>query len=141
MRAKKKETQKKAKSLQSSGLASKVTSPQMRPDSSTKKLEDSVTPGSEPFLIPVNPYDLSMGADTFIWKQESWINDETLHFLRNAFKGFRDEVQDKMAECLRSYFEDCGPEGDSYLPLLGIEHIDMLLHLIVYKIEHGRRTY
>lgn len=105
------------------------------------KCEGSVTLGNESFFIPDDPYALSMGANTFIWKQEKWVNDETLHFLANAFKGFRDEVQDKMADCLRSYFEECGPEGDSSLPLLGIEHIDMLLHLIVYKIEHGHRRY
>lgn len=102
------------------------------------KREESVTLGSEP-LFPNDPYELSTHAHLFIWDHERWVNDETLHFLRNAFKGFRDEVQDEMVKCLRSYFEDCGPEGESYLPLFGIEHIDMLLHYIVYKIEHGRR--
>ena len=135
----KKQKSLKTKSLQGGDLASNVTRPQMKTDSSTKKLEDSVTPDNEPFFIPKDPYELSMGANTFIWKQEKWVNDETLHFLANAFKGFRDEVQDKMVKCLRSYFEDHGPEGETYLPLLGVEHIDMLMQLIVYKIEHGRR--
>ena len=135
----KKQKSLKTKSLQGGDLASNVTSSQMKPDNSTKKLEDSVTPDNEPFFIPNDPYDLSWGAVTFICKQQEWINDETLRFLKNAFKGFRDEVQDEMAECLRRYFEDCGPEGESDLSLLGIEHIDMLMHLIVYKIEHGRR--
>ena len=102
------------------------------------KREESVTLGSEP-LFPNDSFELSTGAYSFIWEHERWINDETLYFLSNAFKGFRDEVQDEMVKCLRSYFEDCGPEGPSYLPLLGIEHIDMLLHQIVYKIEHGQR--
>ena len=102
------------------------------------KREESVTLGSEP-LFPNDPYELSMSAHEFIWDHDRWVNDETLHFLRNAFKGFRDEVQDKMVGCLRSYFEDCGPEGPSYLPLLGIEHIDMLLQQIVYKINNGYR--
>ena len=129
----------KTKSLQGGDLASNVTSSQKKQDSSTKKMEDSVTPDNEPFFIPKDPYELSMEAYIFIWKEQEWINDETLRFLKNAFKGFRDEVQDKMVKCLRSYFEDHGPEGETYLPLLGVEHIDMLMQLIVYKIEHGRR--
>ena len=102
------------------------------------KREESVTLGSEP-LFPNDSFELSTGAYSFIWEHERRINDETLHFLSNAFKGFRDEVQDEMVECLRAYFEECGSEGNYYLPLFGIEHIDMLLHQIVYKIEHGQR--
>ena len=56
---KKKETQKKAKSLQSGDSASNVNSSQKKQDSSTKKLEDSVTPDNEPFFIPNDPYDLT----------------------------------------------------------------------------------
>lgn len=104
------------------------------------KREGSVTLGSEP-LIPEDPFELSWNVYSFIWDRKRDVNDETLRFLTNAFKGFRDEVQDEMVKCLRSYFEEIGPEGDSYLPLFGIEHIDMLLHQIVYKIEHGLRSY
>lgn len=102
------------------------------------KCKDSVTLGSDP-LFPVDPYELSLCTYLFIWDREGSINDETLRFLKNAFKGFKDKVQEEMVKCLRSYFEDLGPEGEQYLPQLGVEHIDLLLQQIVYKIEHGLR--
>lgn len=94
--------------------------------------------GIKPF-IPNDPYSISWEACGFIMEMDGRINDETHHFLNNAFKGFRDEVQDKMVKCLCHYFEECGPEGESYLPLLHVEHIDLLQNEIVYKIEHGYR--
>ena len=104
------------------------------------KCEDSVALGTNE-LFPKDIYALSTDAFGFIFNMERRlnINDETDQFLRNVFKGFRDEVQDKMVECLRNYFEDYSGEGYQYLPLLGIEHIDMLMNKIVYKIEHGHR--
>ncbi len=104
------------------------------------KPKGSVGLGSET-LLPSAPFELSTGAYEFIWDQDKFINDETLRFVRDAFKGFRDEVQDMMADCLRKYFEEVGPEGEQHLPLLGVEHIDMLLNHIVYRIERGYNRY
>lgn len=86
-------------------------------------------------------FELSPRADDFIWNHEGGINDETLRFVRNAFRGFRDEVQDMMADCLNHYFEEVGPEGERYLPEIGIEHIDLLMQQMVYKIDHGYNRY
>ncbi len=92
-------------------------------------------------MFPSDPFDLSLRAYQFVWGKERYINDETLRFVRSAFMGFRDEVQDMMVECLDRYYVECSPEGETYLPLLGVEHIDLLMNQIVYKIDHGHNRY
>ena len=118
---------------------------QQKSAASGSKTEQHVGLGIEALFTPSelegNPFELSVGAHEFIWNTERYINDETLRFVRNAFKGFRDEVQDMMADSLRRYYEEVGPEGEQYLPLLGVEHIDLLLNEIVYKIDHGHNRY
>lgn len=104
------------------------------------KTEQHVGLGMED-LFPINHFELSARAYEFIWGKERYINDETLRFVRDAFKGFRDEVQDLMVECLDDYYEKYGPEGETYLPCIGVEHIDLLLNQIAYKIDHGHNRY
>ena len=60
------------------------------------KCEDSVALGTNE-LFPKDIYALSTDAFGFIFNMERRlnINDETDQFLRNVFKGFRDEVQEK----------------------------------------------
>ncbi len=104
------------------------------------KAEGSVGLGNENMLLS-DPFELSLRAHQFIWGKERWVNDETLRFIRNAFMGFRDEVQDMMVDCLDKYYEEGGPDGEAYLPCLGVEHIDLLLNQMVYKINHGYNRY
>lgn len=104
------------------------------------KTKGSVGLGNENLFLS-DPFELSLRAHQFIWGKERWVNDETLRFIRNAFMGFRDEVQDMMADSLDKYYEEGGPDGEAYLPCLGVEHIDLLLNQMVYKINHGYNRY
>ena len=112
------------------------------------KAEQHVGPGDEnrdisgmEDLFKRDPYALSSLALEFIWEHDRFMNDETLRFVRHAFIGFRDEVQDQMVDCLRVYYS-CNTAGDQMsLPPLGVEHIDLLMNEIVYKIDHGYKRY
>ena len=112
----------------------------LKSPASGTKTEGSVGLGSENSIL-FGSFELSTGAYKFIWNMERSINDETLRFVRDAFMGFRDEVQDMMVDCLDKYYEEGGPDGETYLPCLGVEHIDLLLNQIVYKVNHGHNRY
>ena len=114
------------------------------------KFKKSATGGTKPegsvgldleALFKKDPFELSVKVYEFIWEHDRFVNDETLRFVRDAFKGFTSEVQGMMVDCLREYFAGVGYEGDQYLPLLGVEHIDLLMNQIAYKIDHGQNKY
>lgn len=92
------------------------------------KREGSVTLRSE------NP--ICKDAQAFIDEFYNYVDNYTLFFIKDSFCGFNEPTQQKMVRILR-YVINCIDAENAIVvfPSTGIQHVDILLSELVYKIN------
>ena len=92
------------------------------------KREGSVTLGCE--------YYICEEAQVFISEYQNYVDDYTLFIIKDSFRGFSNEMQKKMVEVLHYAFDDFDLENAVMVfPCTGVQHVDLLLSEIIYKIN------
>jgi hypothetical protein len=103
------------------------TKSQKSATSGTKR-EGSVTLGYE--------YSICEEAQDFISEYQNYVDNYTLFIIKDSFRGFSNEMQKKMVEVLHYVFDDFDLENAVMVfPCTGIQHVDLLLSEIIYKIN------
>lgn len=95
---------------------------------SVTKAEDSVGLGKE--------YPICMEAQEFISEFSNYIDNYTLFILKDSFRGFTEDIQRHMVQILQFAFNVVDIENAVLVfPCTGIQHIDLLLSDLIYKIN------
>lgn len=92
------------------------------------KRNGSVTPGSE------NP--ICKEAQEFIDEFKNYVDNYTLFIIKDSFCGFNEPTQQKMVQILQYVFNGMDIENAVLVfPSTGIQHLDILLSELIYKIN------
>jgi hypothetical protein len=92
------------------------------------KRKGSVTLGSE------NP--ICKEAQEFIDEFKNYVDNYTLFIIKDSFCGFNEPTQQKMVQILQYVFNGMDIENAVLVfPSTGIQHLDILLSELIYKIN------
>lgn len=84
-------------------------------------------------------YPICKEAQEMINAFKAGIDESSLYYLTDCFRGFSREMQLAMVEFFLDVF--CGRmEGESWLSFTGVKHVDLLLLSVLDKIDHDTKN-
>lgn len=84
-------------------------------------------------------YPICKEAQEMINAFKAGIDESSLYYLTDCFRGFSREMQLAMVDFFLDVF--CGRmEGESWLSFTGVKHVDLLLLSVLDKIDHDTKN-
>lgn len=83
-----------------------------------------------------NEYPICMEAQEFIDEFYNYVDNYTLFIIKDSFRGFTEDIQKHMVQILQYAFNVVDIENAVLVfPSIGIQHVDLLLSDLIYKIN------
>lgn len=83
-----------------------------------------------------NEHPICIEAQEFISEFSNYVDNYTLYIIKDSFRGFTEPIQKHMVQILQYVFNNVDIEKAVLIfPSTGIQHIDLLLSDLIYKIN------
>lgn len=102
----------------------------------TKKRKSTQGTKAEGSVGLGNENSICMEAQEFISEFGNYVDNYTLFFIKDSFRGFTEDIQKHMVQILQYVFNVVDIENAVLVfPSTGIQHVDLLLSDLIYKIN------